>query len=124
MPARTEPPLAARSRIGSTCAKWLRLSALVLGASSLAVACFLNPKTDDLPGSNVAGPGVDLNPGGGDYGSDPDDGEQLVPGATGAPSDLGEPPANAAEPDAGAASDTLGADAGADLAHDSGLDAD
>ncbi|MET0412724.1 MAG: hypothetical protein ABW217_15580 [Polyangiaceae bacterium] len=102
----------------------------MLAACSLTTACFLNPKTDDLP-RNVNGPGVVVVvPGGGDIGNSPgDDGEDLAPAYPEAPPNLGEPP-SAAAPDAGsgASEDAFPADAGADLAfpfsHDGGLDAE
>jgi hypothetical protein len=135
MPARTEPPMARRSRSGSLCARWLRLSALLLGASSLTVSCFLNPKTDDLPGSQFAGPPIVS--GEGDMGGLPspggDDGDGLIddgsnnPGNAGAPGtddpEVPGPPTGAA-PDAGAEpADTLAGDAGGELS-DTALSAD
>lgn len=122
--------MTARSRLGSICARWLRLSALALAASSLAVACFLNPKTDDLPGTNLSLPdvpgGEQEEPGAGGI-ANPDD---FTPG-NGPPPHLGagDPQSPDPAPDAGSPiGDTLATDAGVlllePLTHDAGSDAD
>ena len=133
MPARIEPHRTVRSRFGSTCAKWLRVGALALAGSSLTLACVLNPKTDDLPGSTANIPdlpdGIQGQPGGGNASGD-DDGPELLPTDPEQPPNLGEEPRPSdTPPDAGTeANDTRPADAGSELAdsfsRDSGLDAE
>jgi hypothetical protein len=121
MPARNEPPLAARSRSGPKCARtWVRW--LGVGAASLlAVACFLNPKTDDLPkfdsappfgqGNGIPGPQEEpAVPGGGVS----DDGLEADPGQSSAPPTDAPEPSNTPDRDA---------DAGAELSTDAGSDA-
>ncbi len=127
MPARTEPCLAQQSRRGSTCAAWLRRCLLVIAASSLSVACFLNPKTDDLPSPVFGEPGGGIDaPGGSNNDNDPDDGFMPSP-PTLTPDNLGEDPATP-PPDAGAEpGEPSAADAGSELADtfssDAGSDA-
>jgi hypothetical protein len=108
----------------------LRRTALALLASSLSVSCFLNPKTDDLPGSVVGGPTLGDNGGIDTPGANEDPGDDLSPspdddGAEPPPDFTERPPVN--EPDAGSElADTLGAsrDAGDGATGDTGVDAD
>lgn len=131
MPARIEPGRAAPSRLGSVCARWLRLGVLALAASSLPVGCFLNPKTDDLPGTTVSIPDIGDGPAqpGADNGGNIGGGE-LAPTDPAPPPNLGEPstPTEAAADAGSEASDTFATDAGSELpgspSRDSGLDAE
>jgi hypothetical protein len=115
MPARNEPGLAGRSRSAPNCARWLGRWLIVCAASGLAGACFLNPKTDDLPGDasgDFPGP-----PFGGSADEDPSPLPD-VPGLGSAP-DFVENPADNGEPDP-----TRDVDAGAALSADAGGDAE
>lgn len=116
MPARNEPPLAGRSRFGPKCASaWIRW--LSAGAASLlAVACFLNPKTDDLPKFDSAPPVVGGVPPSGDDPGVPSNGgfgDNLLPGES--------PPLGVPEP---SPTPDRGADAGTEPNADAGSDAD
>jgi hypothetical protein len=121
MPARSEPAVTARSRFAPLCARWLRRGFLVAAASLLAVACVLNPKTDDLPGNVNGGPPLFSGP------SSPTDPSQGAPGATpdlpnfeddGGEQGTASPPEP--EPRPPPASD----DAGVDFSSDAGIDAE